>query len=315
MGITVNGTFFGMQTNNNTDNNKIINSTNYRASQDNPVNDPLEIKRRNIRKQASKLINDAWDTDKKTCDTIKECNEQKKLINNEIIELESKNSLIEREKENLTEEYGIDKESGEYADVLLLEKYQNNVNGTADDRFSEGEIRRLKELQNEPLTEFQRKRLQLNAVQCAQNVAIELKKNELIKTSQDITDVTIEQLKSLGMIKAQDAAQDIIEAGRKDLMGMLVDESKKHLDEIDKEAQEKEEKIREEKEEREEQKEKEDEELIRSEMEQNELDVNSQISLNKVDNVEAAKRVIQKLIKDSSLLNEDLKGIEIDLNF
>lgn len=62
-------------------------------------------------------------------------------------------------------DYGVDKDSQEQKDLELLEKYQNNRYGSAEDTFSKEELERLKELQNTPLTEYQEKVLKLNSSQ------------------------------------------------------------------------------------------------------------------------------------------------------
>ena len=45
------------------------------------------------------------------------------------------------------------------------------------------------------------------------------------------------------------------------------------------------------------------------------LELESNIKKNSVDHVEEAQKQINKIIKDNNLINEDLKGIEIDFNF
>ena len=45
------------------------------------------------------------------------------------------------------------------------------------------------------------------------------------------------------------------------------------------------------------------------------LELESNIKKKSVDHVEEAQKQINKIIKDNNLINEDLKGIEIDFNF
>ena len=83
----------------------------------------------------------------------------------EITELKNKVSDLENEKEAYRADYGVDMNSQEQKDLELLEKYQNNRYGSAEDTFSKEELDRLKELQNTPLTEYQEKVLKLNSSQ------------------------------------------------------------------------------------------------------------------------------------------------------
>ena len=66
---------------------------------------------------------------------------------------------MENEKEAYRVDYGVDKDSQEQKDLELLEKYQNNRYGSAEDTFSKEELERLKELQNTPLTGIRRRYL------------------------------------------------------------------------------------------------------------------------------------------------------------
>ena len=150
-----------------------------------------------------------------------------------------------------------------------------------------------------------------------------------------ITDSEIERLKSRDMIKATAAADDIMAAASKDIIGMLVEESKEHVDdkleeEQDKaeESQKKEEeqkelidKAKERKEEAEQQTEAirdakdSQEEVLDGVNKTDTLELESNIKKKSVDHVEEAQKQINKIIKDNNLINEDLKGIEIDFNF
>lgn len=244
--------------------------------------DPIEAKRKNVRKQAMKLITDAWGRDEKASKGIDDMRNEKRSKIDELDELKSKSSSLEDSKRFLKEEYGVADDSQEQKDLELLEKYQNNKIGSSFDSFSEEEKARLKELQNTPLTEYQRKALEINDAKAKLDKEVNRKNDELKGMTQAITDAKIEQLKSQDMLKAQNAADTILDAVNKDIINMLVDESKKHIDEVQKKEQE-----------------------------ESETDVKKQ----SVDHIAKAQEEISKMLKDKNLINEDLLGIEIDLNF
>ena len=113
------------------------------------------------------------------------------------------------------------------------------------DEFSKEEIDRLKELQNTPLTDYQTRALQLNA----QRDVILNKKDRAQRNVTSLTeaaaDAKLDQLKSQDMQKAQDAADELLDASDKDAFGMLIQDAVDHIDEKHEEDKEKAEKAQE----------------------------------------------------------------------
>ena len=60
---------------------------------------------------------------------------------------------------------------------------------------------------------------------------------------------------------------------------------------------------------------KEQEEIIEGQAEADKLEMNANIRSNDVDHVTEAQKQIVRIMKDNKMLNEDIKGIDIDLNF
>lgn len=282
---------------------------------------PIDEKRMSARKQAMKLITDAWGRDDKLANSIKDMQDEKAVKAAEIIELKSKANDLENEKEKWRQEYGVSEDSQEYKDYKLLEKYQNNKTGAAFDKFSDDEIERLKELQSAPLTDFQKKALQLNGAKDALDVEIDRGENELIAMNASISMAKSEQDKSQDMLKAQKASEQILDAASKDIIGMLVDEAKEHIEETAEEEKEKADKAKEEKEKLEEridktkEKREDGEKLVESQIEAEQLELDHSIKSQAVDHVAEAQKSIAKLMENNHMINEDIKGIEIDLNF
>ena len=136
-----------------------------------------------------------------------------------------------------------------------------------------------------------------------------------------ITNAELEMEKNQDMIKSQDAAEELIEAANKDIVGMLVDEAKEHLESVQEEAEEKAEKLKEQKEEREERLEetkerrKEQEKIIHDQIEANKLELDGNVQEQAVDHLAEAQKVVEQMMSKNHMVNEDLKGIEIDLKF
>lgn len=281
----------------------------------------MQGKRDSARKQAMKLISDAWGRDQKSADARKEMQDQKRLAVEERNELQKTQTKLGQEMEYLREEYQVEPDSEEQKDLELLMKYQNNKNGTSFDTFSEEEKNRLRELANASLTEYQKKALSLNETRGEITRGLRQKEAEILAMTQGITTAEIEKEKSQDMLKAQGTAETLIAAAEEDIFQMLIEEGKNHLEEEQKEKEEKAEERRAEKQEQDEKLEKakenreEQEELIKNGNEAEKLEQAVQTDAKKTDHFDAAQIQVKELLKENHLINEDLKGIEIDLNF
>ena len=302
-----------------TKNRKTINASELNLK---PYNDnQIDAKRLRARKQAMKLISDAWKSADKTDKNIEDMKLDKLNKLDENTELKNKVSDLENEKEAYRVDYGVDKDSQEQKDLELLEKYQNNRYGSAEDTFSKEELDRLKELQNTPLTEYQEKVLKLNSSQIHFKDEIGQKELKIACTTASIALAEIDRDKSQEMLKAQDSADQIIGAVEGEVKNLLVAEGKDNIedkaegnkekaDEAEKKQEEQQEKIDEKRKER-----KEQEEIIEGQAEADKLEMNASVKGNDIDHVTEAQKQIVRIMKDNKMLNEDIKGIDIDLNF
>lgn len=122
----------------------------------------------------------------------------------------------------------------------------------------------------------------------------------------------LEELKHDPMVQASQNADKVIEASRKEIVGMLVQEAKDHMDEEMEEkkkaAEEKAEKEKEEKEKLEKIKEEksEKEEFAENVAESTELVVEADNTMDEV------QKEIQKVMEEMKLIEEDLKGAKVD---
>ena len=277
----------------------------------------IDKKRELVKKQAMKIIGDAWNQDNKALDSINDMYDKKSESLEKLNDIQSKLKDIDNKKESLRLEYGIDADSKEQKDLELLEKYQNNMNGASYDDFTEEEINRLKELQNEPRTEYQKKALMLNASKDILYLETKKIENEIIGMTESISMSEIELNKSQNMLKATESANGIIEASEDEILGMLIKEG---MDNIEEKMEEELEKAKEaadknaEKEEKAEER-KEQKELLEKEHEDERLEKKVSDNRQSQSNVEQAQNEIIRILEENNMINEDLKGIDIDLNF
>ena len=278
----------------------------------------IEARRNDAKKQALKVVGDAWKSDNKSADSIADMEGLKQSKVSEMNEMRAKMKDIRNTKKSLQEEYGVADGSQEQKDLELLEKYQNNMNGSSYDQFSDEELSRLKELQNAPLTEYQKRVLNLNSMKG--QVSVEADRKQFALTA-SISDATLEQLKSRDMEKASDAADEIMDSANKEILGMLIEEGKNNADEKVEEEKEKAEEAADKKEEQDKQieeakeKRKNQEEIIEGQQNADQLEQDVSMQKQNTSKIDEAQKNIQKILKEKNLVNEDLKGIEIDLNF
>ena len=263
----------------------------------NDTQSQIEARRNNAKKQALKVGSDAWKSDNKSADSIADMEGLKQSKVSEMNEIRAKMKDIENTKKSLQEEYGVADGSQEQKDLELLEKYQNNMNGSSYDQFSDEELSRLKELQNAPLTEYQKKVLNLNSMKGQVSVEADRKQFEV------------------------NALTEIMDSANKEILGMLIEEGKNNADEKVEEEKEKAEEAADKKEEQDKQieeaqeKRKNQEEIIEGQQNADQLEQDVSMQKQNTSKMDEAQKNIQKILKEKNLVNEDLKGIEIDLNF
>ena len=106
-----------------------------------------------------------------------------------------------------------------------------------------------------------------------------------------------------------------------EVKGLLVAEGKDNIDEQMEENKEKAEKAEEKQEEQQEKidekrkERKEQQKIIEGQAEADKLEMSAGIRDNDVDYVTEAQQQIVRIMKENKLINEDIKGIEIDLDF
>ena len=141
--------------------------------------------------------------------------------------------------------------------------------------------------------------------------------NEIIGMTESISMSEIELNKSQNMLKATESANGIIEASEDEILGMLIKEG---MDNIEEKMEEELEKAKEaadknaEKEEKAEER-KEQKELLEKEHEDERLEKKVSDNRQSQSNVEQAQNEIRRILEENNMINEDLKGIDIDLNF
>lgn len=300
--------------------------------------DSITLRRQQAQKKAMKFVQDAWDMDRKTDQSIAEyeslAQEQKKEI------LSNRDKIYEcrERKENMREGYGVEKDSQEQKDLELLERRHYPNNGEfADVDFTEEERKRLKELEDEPLTEYQQRCLEIDGEEQIFQIREGKAESALEAYNGAVRSIKQERLKSHEMTDAQNNAKKVMEEASKDIQGMIWEEAQDHVDETYEDKREEEKEKAEEKEEQEEKIElrKEQKELMEARIEEIREDSNeaeaaqkkqerdareeaellgdmADAGLNVAGASDAVKAEIKDMLSKLKLIEADIKGIEVD---
>lgn len=222
-------------------------------------------------------------------------------------------SRIKEQKEKIRAEFGIDKESQEYKDFQLLEKSENLKKMGKSSLLSEEEKERLKTMG--PMTEFQKEALKLNDMESFWKKKSTEAENGIIREVGILKGIKQELLKSNPMLETVKEVEKLIERTGEEIIGLLLDEAKDHVDgEMEKE-EEKEEKIKEKKEKEEEIKEKQEEkeakEAGQAGTDTVEMDDIKQLQKAGI-NQKKIEDEIRLILAGQKIGTEDLKGIKVD---
>lgn len=343
----------------------------------NVLKDPVTQRKLYARQKAFKMISDAWDGDRKIDRNIQDIRDrlgqlhEEKDANLEVI------AEGEAQKEALRLQYGVAPDSQEQKDLKLLEKkadadrhpdevflteeerarlkeIEGRRPGTKEDfellqrkaeaeeqgteaAFTEEEMARLKEMEGIPLTEYQKRCMEIDGFQQIYEKKNDLIDDKIAACNGSIRAIRQERLKFREMEKAQTKAESVMEAAGKEIVGMLMEEAKDHVDEEYEEMREEAEKKAEEKAEEEEKienrkedqaaledrideaqaKKEEREELRREKEEQSREDASLlndilDAGMGPAGNVSDAQVDVKNMLHKMKLLEEDLKGSTVD---
>ena len=213
--------------------------------------DPITLKKQMAQKRALKVVGDAFAADRKIDMEVADREAKIKDMRAEI--LEAKNALkeLEAQKAEIGKEYGLGEEGLSEEDWDILNKGIKMPTIMTDE-----EKARYQEMKEQGLNEYYDRCKDFDDLAKPYQELI-IDNTKLIRSYESsnkaVHDARLDLRKGNPMIKAQEEAEAIMDAARKEIIGMLVDEGKDHIDE---EMQEKVEQAKEEKEKKEEEEEK-----------------------------------------------------------
>ncbi len=307
----------------NSKNDKSATSTNsgmtIDGSQLNLGNESIEEKKKKAQKIAMELMGNAFKRDNDIDREIEQCNERAEIHKKENEEYSMLLSDIQDEEENLKEIHNVDSDSKEQKDLDLLIKERESIRHPDEVKLTPEENAELAKIKNKSLTEYQEKMLKLDEEKFELNEKIDENKENIRKEYGTARGIALERLKYHEMVDAKKQGDEVIKAANKEVMGTIIDEAKKDIDdkyEDEKQKAEdkaKEEEIIEDRIEKSKEQSKEDEEKLEKiyELKQDILELSKNNNRNSSNDM---KKSLDLIVAELQLSQEDLKGAAVDQN-
>jgi len=239
----------------------------------------LDEKKTQAKKEAMKLIRDAFEGDQKISDSF---NEKKRHLE-ELIQSKGEADKvikdIESERKALREEYGLSENSQEEQELKFLEKeFRSGLPGS-EISLSYEEKKALDEIKERGLTEYQSRSMEM----------LDYEKNYIVKSYANTLEIQDENrslgmmeremLKNTSMIDAKKEAKKLEEEANEQVVTIAMDEAKDNID---------------------------------SDIEEKKEEAESMSRITK--SVEEAQQEVKEMMSKMKMLDEDIKGIEVDDN-
>lgn len=290
--------------------------------------DPITQKRKEAMKEAMKIVGDAFKGDRMIDDDIERRRNNIEALKNEISNNQQEINRLDANKKEMKEAGGITDDSQEQLDLELLEK-RRDARKDPSIKLSEDEKQRLEMIDQEGLTEYQKYSLEMDSLKEPFLKVIDDSQKKILNESMTINAIQLARLKTHPMVDANVAADKLQDSASEEIIGLLIDEAKDHVDEEMEEQKEAADKKAEEKKEQEEKteaaKENKDQMEARTNNEADSINnkispghdatVNNTTMEQMIDLTEIQKDVqkeVQDIIDKMKLLPEDIIGAAVD---
>ncbi len=280
--------------------------------------DPIQLKREQARKQALKLVGDAYQGQKKADEAMDAMAAQKQGFLDAAADAKEDLKASAALREELTEGYGVDPDSQEQKDLELLRKEiedqeMKGMDPQYESQLTEDEVKRLEEIHEAGYTDYQRDMLELDEREKVARETVVASEHAVLALSSAMGDMLVDSLKDQSMIKASGAAEEIVMAANKDIVDSLRLEGKEHLEEKAEETSEKiQEKEEQEREEEEKTESRETREDVLEEPAADSRETSQTLSYSAVQS--STDRELEELLDKLKLIDDDLKGAVVDSN-
>lgn len=288
-----------------------------------PLRDRISQRRAQAQERALKIVSDAWNGDKQIDDAVRQSKDRIQDLQEQYKDLQDMKSSMEQEPEPENYEEKENLFSKDPEEAAFMEKaYNAMLFPWAEVEFTEEEAKRFAELDVDEVTDYMKKQLEDRTAAWEPagvvNVEDEIDKllyglkSEIEMENAVIRGVRGEQRKQHSMVDAQKQAEDVLAAARDEIVGLVVEEAKDHIDEEQENREEEAEAIEEKKEEQ--------EEILeeREEREEELEDLMKDMPIEEAEDLEniqaEIRQEIQNVLNKMNLTVEDIKGAKVDAN-
>lgn len=266
-------------------------------------------------KQAMHGVTGVNDAEKRMDKSVDEIMERVRMLTKENEEADVFLQEANRRMTQAKEDYQIDSDSQEEKDLDLLKKKFDIDHNRTREELTEEEEKRLEEMGE--LTEYQK--LSMDSYEQADHWKNKILENrrEMRATGSVTRHVKLMRLESHAMEDAMRAKEDLMEAAAKDAIGVLTEEAVNAVDEKAEDVKEAAEARREQKAEQEEQLEearekKEEAEAAAESIRKNASNLAEQTLMSEIGTVDLDAE-IQKILEEEKMLEEELKGLRVNI--
>ncbi len=233
----------------------------------------IQQRKEKAREEALKIIRDRWDGEKKIDRSMGESREHLRQLKEDRAALNDEMQEIDRQQKELFKAAGTPESSKEAEETAQRQKELEDRREAVGDLLSKNERDTMGE-------------------------------NALIRGTK------LERLKRAPMVEAQNDAEQALADASEEIIGMVADEAREHLEEEQKEREEQAEKIQEKKEEAEEFREKQDEKAEELEELTENAPVEEMLELDRTRT--DVQKEIEDILDKMKLMAEDIKGAMVD---
>lgn len=307
---------------NNTENSKGTDTDNQKNGEDNSQkkigdsvfagdlnlyqNDIL-MKKVQAQKSAIKTILEAFNGEGEIDQNLEERNQHIDDMMAETEQAHNELNNIDAQKQKLRETFDVTDGSDEQKNLELLEKQQRIKRGGTTETLSVEETIQLENMG--PQTEYQKAALEYDDMAGQWYDQIDKAKEVIINENMTISAINLGREKSHVMVDANKEADSILENASKEVMGILVDQIK---DKVDEQTDDTKDQIKE----NEEQKIEEEKQKEKADSKDTATANSDSTNLNQVQEADSTIKKLQSEIKNmidnQKLLDEDVKGVEVD---
>lgn len=275
--------------------------------------DPIAAKKAEAQKKAMKIVGDVYANEKKIDDGLDERRQKIQDLKNESYEATKAIKEIEDNRAKLRDEYGVDADSQEEKDLKLLEKEMDSKNPGSGIELTDEEKEAIAKIKENGLTDYQKQSLGMKESEAPYRETIQKNEAEIQLHNSVIRETGLERLKHHEMTDAQKEKDEILEAASKEIIGMLMDEAKDHIDEEqEKLVEAAKEKAEEEKELKEKLEKAKEEKEKQEELTEDIIEATEEMAINGSKAMSDVQAEVKEMMSKMKLIEDDIKGAEVD---